>query len=75
MQLEVKHSYNIKFWKRSFFLKLCHTVTMINISLALNDNIQLRFVLVLLNSPLNIILVEEVMFSPALLTSLRPSTR
>jgi len=50
-------------------------VTMISISLALNGNIQLRFVLVLLSSSLNIILVEEAVFSHALLTSLRPSTR
>jgi len=34
--------------KKSFFLKLCHTVIMISISLALNDNIQLHFVLYLL---------------------------
>jgi len=51
-----------KILEKSFFIKFCHTVTMIRISLALNGNIPLRFVLVLLSSPLSIILVEKAMF-------------
>jgi len=64
-----------KILKKSFFLKFCHAVNMISISLALNGNIQLGFVLILLSSPLSITLVEKAMFLPAVLTFLRPSTR